>query len=225
MNRSLVALLVAAMLPGWMQVAHASSCSCTAPDRSCSASITCSNGCWSACASGGSCSAGCGGSGDGGGIDFQNLSFNLGPAEPFSWSAGEGGEGVLAADLSQRASEHFGFPFAYVPNDPNGSVNVDLKGLSFADLRRLLAQRGTVATADRQVTRWTRPESAPATRYSLRADNAPVARIGEALGQVSSGAFRLAPGNPQARMAVDCKGVTASDLTRIFADTEHPPKP
>lgn len=39
-------------------------CSCTAPDGSCNASITCKKGCIAVCASGGNCSAQCSGTGE-----------------------------------------------------------------------------------------------------------------------------------------------------------------
>jgi hypothetical protein len=217
MRRVLAVLTFCLGFTGWSQIANGSSCSCTAPDRSCSTSITCAKGCWATCASGGACSSGCGGS-DGGDIDFQNYSSTTGRAEPFSWGAKE----ESPAALSQRVSEHFGVPFAYTPNDPRETLNADLKELSLADLRHFLAQRGAVATADRDpAARWDPAQASPAIRYTVRADNAQLVRIGEVLSRVSSGAFSLAPREPQGRMTVDIKGVTAADLSQIFAGTEH----
>jgi hypothetical protein len=221
MKPGLIVLTGCLALTGWSQAAKGASCACTAPDRSCSASIDCVNSCWASCSSGGRCSSGCGG-GDDGGLDYQNYSLLNGRAEPFSWSSKEG---VSAADLSQRVSEHFGAPFAYVPDDSKEALNVDLKGLSLADLRHFLAQRGAVASADRDLAaRWDQADGSPAVRYTVRAANARVARIGEALSRVSSGTFKLVPAEPQGRMTVDIKGVTAADLTLIFAEIEHPIK-
>jgi hypothetical protein len=217
MKRVLVLLTSSLAIFSWSQVAQGSSCSCTAPDRSCSTSITCSNGCWSACSSGGSCSSGCGGSG-GGDTDHQTYSSTTGQAEPFSWGANEINPAV---DLSQRVSQHFKLPFAYVPNDSQEVLNVDFKELSLADLRHILARRGAVANADHDpAAKWDQAD-ALATHYTARADNAQLAQIGEALNRVSSGAFSLTFKQPQSRMTVDIKGVTAADLARIFSRTDR----
>jgi hypothetical protein len=129
---------------------------------------------------------------------------------PFSWLTTEG---LDPAELSQRVSEHFGVAFAYVPDDPRAAVAVDLKGLSLNDLKGLFARRGAVVTAS------TRPSGGgalAAPRLSLRTQNSHVGTIAQALAQVGESPVDLGSIDPDARFAVDAKGVAPNDLKVIF---------
>ncbi len=184
--------LVAGIVVAGGRVAQAVTCSCTASDNSCSASITCSTGCFATCGSGGSCSSGCTGGG-GGGIDYQ------------SYSVVNGG-GLNATQVSQTLSELLHRPVVYVAGKSEEVLTFDFQQTSASEIVRALGKRGVVALA-----------SPDRTRFSLRAEKAAAGTIAEALQAISGGRFELTPREAQQQMTLDVKQVQLSDLKRILA--------
>lgn len=184
--------LVVGVLAAAGRVAQAVTCSCTASDHSCSASITCSLGCFATCGSGGSCSAGCTSGGDGG-IDYQSYSI-------------VNGGGMNATQVSQTLSELLQRPAVYVAGKPEEVLTFDFQQAPASEIVRALGKRGAVALA-----------SPDRTRFSLRAEKAAAGTIAEAVQAISGGRFELTPRDAQQQMTLDVKRVPLADLQRILA--------
>lgn len=136
----------------------AESCSCNAPDGSCSASISCSGGCVAICGSGGSCTAQCSSSGPGH-TPFQRGTLELPePAaersKPFTSRVLPKAVGaqLLNMDLRSAAADEISsqlsvlakIPIRFIPAPGEETLSVQLKGFPLDELLSALAKRGAV---------------------------------------------------------------------------------
>jgi len=134
-------------------------CSCSAPDRSCSASISCDGGCLAICGSGGACTAKCSSTSGPGLTPFIKESPALpgGAAEgrePFISRALPKSVGAhrLNVDLRSAAAEEISFqlsvlaklPIRFIPAPGGETLSVHVKDFPLEELLSILAKRGAV---------------------------------------------------------------------------------
>ncbi len=200
MKKVLIGLWTLLALPG---LVRAWDCSCTAPDGSCSAQVSCTNGCYATCGS--TCMAGCSNSrGPGGGP--QSPSKNLAPISLEVESLG-------AEDLSAVLSKQLGARVAYASPQP---LNLDIHGLGVEDVLNVLSKSGAVAilhsAGDAEPAR-----IGPGAMLSLRANEVPGSAVAEVLSRVSGGAILFSPDDAQQTISLDLKELTAREVVRILS--------
>lgn len=206
------AILLLAPLP-----AFAHECSCTAPDHSCSTSVSCPGGCWAVCGTGGSCSSGCSGSPGGWKPENQGLKVDApGKARP-------NGISLSARDLSSTAlaeilSEHLGREVTFIPANPGESFNIDIGDMPPGELLLALSEFGAIATVGEG------PNAAqgksiqrviPSASVSLKMDKTTAGEVAAILSQLLGGApVRLETDNPYEPLSVDVSHMDLSSLVQ-----------
>lgn len=150
-----------------VSAAKAESCSCSAPDGSCSASISCSAGCVAICGSGGSCTAQCSSSGPGHTPFIKGASTIPGRSaagsEPLTSRAlpKSVGSQLLNIDLRSATAEEISnqmsaaarIPIRFVPAPGEETLSLQLKGFPLDELLSALAKRGAVVIDGRDYER------------------------------------------------------------------------
>jgi hypothetical protein len=114
----------------------ADSCSCSANDGSCSASVTCPGGCTAFCGSNGACRASCNGSG------------GLGPDEPQDYSS-------ITLRLSNSSSKQLasevarviGRDIVFLPKNTKATYNIEFSNAGVWDVLETLSKSGKVRIA------------------------------------------------------------------------------
>src|ERR1041384_1311289 len=102
-------------------------CSCTAPDGSCSASVSCNGGCTKFCGNGDNCSASCSGS-------YESFASEV-TLEMQSSTYPQ-----LVSELARIGARDL----AFSPTKPDMIFNVGFKRATVWDALKLLSQQGTV---------------------------------------------------------------------------------
>jgi hypothetical protein len=180
--------------------AHASSCSCTAPDRSCTASITCSGGCSAICGSGGNCSS------SGESAVQQEKRNNL---VSLSIEAGS------AQEISATLTELSGVPVVWVPRQADSTVSMQVQDYPMEALLAGLAKRGAVAVGGRSPE--TRPSSKafdPSRVVTVQAFGADAATLSSLLGEILQGPVELTARDPRLTVNLDLKEMPVSAVVR-----------
>jgi len=129
--------------------ALAHDCDCVAPDGSCSASVSCPDGCYAMCGSQGNCSSGCAEGGPAGGPKHDDPSPLRSPLA-FSGQASANLVTLNATDLTGQdvtdlLQDALGSDVRFLPVDPHQTYSIDLIEFPADQLTRALAEFGVVA--------------------------------------------------------------------------------
>lgn len=116
------------------------------------------------------------------------------------------GEGRSAPQISALLADLLRRPAVYVAGRPGTLLTFDFQQVTASEIVRVLAQRGVVALA-----------SPDRSRFSLRAEKAAAGTVAEAVQAISGGRFELIPRNAQQQMSLDVKQARLADLQRILA--------
>lgn len=145
-SAALLGLSVALLTPA---SALAGTCSCTAPDGSCSARITCTAGCIASCGINGNCTSRC----SGGGGEYDPLHPALrqdAPARPGENLATFNIQDATDREIVQLLHEQFGLAIDFRLPDPEERLSIDAVDVSPRDLLQYLATRGLVTAGQRR---------------------------------------------------------------------------
>ncbi|HVR97378.1 MAG TPA: hypothetical protein VMW27_12235 [Thermoanaerobaculia bacterium] len=217
MLRRLVLFLCAGSLSlAWD--AHAATCSCTAPDRSCSASITCSGGCSAVCGNRGVCSSSCSG---GGGLEPYVDSLTASP--DFGETADKRNslvsldiEEATAQDVSATLTELAGKSVVWVPQQSDSTVSMQVKDFPLDALLTGLAKRGAVAVGGRAQEK--RPASSRnpdlSRTVTIQALGADATLLSNLLGELLQGTVELRPRDSGLNVDLDVKEMPVGAVVR-----------
>lgn len=213
-------------------------CSCTAPDGSCSASVSCgSRGCIAVCGNNGRCSASCSGGPVAPAEPEQNLYFNqdgnkisadriqitatqeskldalraLNKTVTIS-SRNQNVEAVLSEIASNTKSE-----ISYSSANLNERINIDLKGALVWNVVEALSERGTITINGINVSQLlnTRRALLEGERVNVCLSGITAKNILEELGLLVSIPYRVepnSPGNIETKLTRKLKDVTLTDI-------------
>jgi hypothetical protein len=175
----------------------ADSCSCTAPDGSCSASITCTRGCIEHCANNGDCYARCSGFYGSFGSEFslqrQNATYPQ-----------------LVAELARVS----GYDLAFFPVKRDTIFNLDYKRAVLWDVLEILSDRGTVQIAGQDFEKLKRLRRIllSGERISLCVQNTPVSTFVNDTASLTGLPLRITAGRPMAIVNVKLQNVTLNEI-------------
>ena len=200
---SLLVLIILIILPSRpISSAHSfEDCSCSAPDGSCSASISCPRGCIQHCVGQGDCYAECSG--------FYEL-FSTETTVQLQNATYPQLVGVLA-----RVS---GKDVAFFPNNPSALFNADYKKALLWDVLDMLSDRGTVQIAGKDFEKLKRLRKAllSGTRISLCVGRTPVSTFVNDTSSLTGIPLRITSGSPLATVNLKLQDVTLDDiLTKV----------
>lgn len=137
MKKLFAVLLTIAFLVLGLASSHSASpavtpedCSCSAPDGSCSASISCQGGCVQWCGSGGDCYAQCSGS-----LQLLGMETSLQMRN------------ARYPQLVSELARLIGSDLAFIAEKPDSVFNVEYKRAVLWDVLDMLSDRGTVQIA------------------------------------------------------------------------------
>lgn len=120
-------------------------CDCAAPDGSCSASVSCPNGCFALCGNQGHCSSGCQNGGPAENGPRQENPNPLGAtADLLSFNATD----LTGEDLAGLLEDALGSDVRFLPVNPLETYSLDVIELPPAQLARAMSEFGVVAVAD-----------------------------------------------------------------------------
>jgi hypothetical protein len=123
-------------------------------------------------------------------------------------------QNLSAPEVSALASRELGLSLIYIPRDPQTRLNLDLKGLSRAEIEAALGRSGTVAVAPSETSQG---PALSATRVSLQATSAKAGDVAQALRRLSRERFLFVPKDSAQAVSLDCKQITFSQLADILA--------
>lgn len=141
--RKFLMLSLLALLVSVSPAIGAKSCSCVASDGTCDASVTCPDGCYAVCGSGGNCGSGC--SAGGGGSEHLTSGAAETP-ELVTLHANE----VSADDLSFMLSNHLGQRVRFVANKANEVFSISVDGMPVGEWIQVLSRYGAVTKFEKE---------------------------------------------------------------------------
>lgn len=172
-------------------------CSCSAPDGSCSASISCSGGCTKFCGNNDNCSASCSGYYEFLGaevtLEMQNSTYPQ-----------------LVAELAHVSGKEL----AFSPTKPNMVFNVGFKRAALWDALKLLSDQGTVRIGgqDFEKLKRLRRSLLSGEKFSCCVKNTPVNTFVNDMIGLTGLPLRIADGKPMATVNVKLQDVSLSDI-------------
>jgi hypothetical protein len=172
-------------------------CSCTAPDNSCSASISCKGGCEQWCGPGGDCLAQCSGS-----LQLLGMETTL---------------QMRNAKYPQLVSElarFSGSDLAFIAEKPDSVFSVDYKKAVLWDVLDMLSDRGTVQIAGQDFAKLKRLRKVlvSGSRLSLCVRNTPVNTFVNDMASLTGLSLRIVDGRPMTPVTVNLHDVTLDDV-------------
>lgn len=172
-------------------------CSCSAPDGSCDASITCQRGCIQHCANNGDCYVQCSG--------FYEI---LGTETTLQMQNGKYPQ--LIAELARIS----GKDLAFWPTKPDTVFNADYKRAVLWDILEMLSDRGTVQIAGRDFEKLKklRRTLLSGERITLCVRGTPVNTFVNDMASLTGLPFRVAAGTPMANVNVKLQNVTLTEI-------------
>ena len=226
MRRKLCFFLCAGSLSlSWQ--AYAATCSCTAPDRSCSASITCSGACSAVCSNNGDCSAKCSGGsgtepftpfltelpgpgeGDSGAVALQDKRNNL-----VSLNL----ESASSREVSAALTELAGVPVVWMPKRSGFTISMQVQDYPMDLLLASLAKRGAVAVMGRAPETRATPRNTSLSRsVTVQAMDADVTTLSSLLGELLQGTVELKAKDPKLIVNLDMKEMPVREVVRQLA--------
>jgi hypothetical protein len=163
--------------------ALAESCDCRSPDRSCSASVSCPEGCWAICGNNGQCSSGCAGGGPGGGGPrHDTLAMPL--SAPATNLVSLHGVDLTAQGLADLVRDAIGGDVRFLPLDPLQNYSVHVSNLPPDDLTKALAKFGVVAVAGEAKAEELGAGAIPAAQVTIQLEESTMGEVVGLLGQL-----------------------------------------
>lgn len=207
--------------------AWADSCSCRAPDGSCSASISCDGGCAAMCGIGGACTAQCVGGGNG----------DPKPLEPLLRAPAEGMD-LYGTTLSREAAEQLvhldvqdasdqdisevlqdltGLVVEFRTNDPADRLSLNASGIRVRDLLKLLASRGAVAIRGHRAP-WQPPleDALRETNVTLSVQKISPGRVVSMLADILGAPMTFEPTVEDAVITLDVKNAPVGEVLSLL---------
>jgi hypothetical protein len=187
-------------------------CSCTAPDGSCSASVSCPGGCDAIFAEGGYCSAEC--VNEGGGPKP--------PPRPGPGSLSEAPEGKIrlsaaripGSRLAQLLSETTRGRLAFLPTLPDQLISVELKDVPLDQLPEILSRVGSTAVRTEGATSPQAPEAE--SRISTQVESVRTGDVARLLAEASGGRVAFRPSDPDKRISLELRDFPMHSLKEIL---------
>ncbi len=211
MRRSVyvLAVMLAFVIAG---PALAYDCSCTAPDRSCSASVSCLEGCYAICGSGGQCSSGCSGGGPGGGGPRHDTPLVAMPAPAtnlVSLSAAD----LEAQGIADLLRDALGSDVRFLPVDPLQTYSIHVTNFPPDELARALAKYGVVAVAGETKGEALAAGAAPEAEVTIRLEEGTMGQVVGLLGQlVAESGVILRVTDPEQAFSLDVQRMPLGEL-------------
>lgn len=174
-----------------------SSCSCSAPDGTCDASITCQGGCIAQCANNGDCYAHCG-------AFYEVLGMEA------TIQIQNGRYSQLVAELARIS----GRDVAFSPSRPDTVFNADYKRAILWDVLEMLSDRGTVQIAgqDFEKIKSLRQTLLSGERITLCVRGMPVNTFVNDMAGLTGLPLRITAGRPMAIVNVKLQNVTLNEI-------------
>lgn len=171
-------------------IVEATTCGCSG--AACSTSSTCADGCWAVCGSGG-CASGCAEN------QIATAAVNLSL------------KGVAAEDVAALISQQIGARFAFIPSDPRDPITVELKDVYAPQLVKVFGAFGGAGLA-----RPVEGKHGKAVVLTLRAKNITTGELARMLADLAGDELSFTPANPEERVALEVKDVSARDLKKAL---------
>jgi hypothetical protein len=178
-------------------------CACTAPDGSCSVSVTCSGGCTKFCGNNDNCYASCSGS-----SSFLANEVNL-EMQNSDYSR-----------LVNKLSRMSGKELAFSPTKPDMVFNVGFEKATLWDALKLLSDQGTVHVAGQNFERLKRLRRTllSGERISFGIKNTPVNTLVNDLTGLTGLSLSITAGDPNAIVNVQLQDATVNDIINAVSE-------
>ena len=178
-------------------------CSCVAPDGSCSASVSCQGGCIKFCGNNNNCWASCSGGYSGFG---EELTFELQNA----------GYPELVAELSRRSHKELVFS----PTKPDMIFNAGYKRAILWDALKALADQGTlhVGGNDFEKLKGLRKILLSGERITFCVTNTPVNTFVSDMSGLTGLTFRITSGRPMSTANVQLQNATLNEIVAAVSE-------
>lgn len=180
-----------------------SECSCSAPDGSCSVTVTCTGGCVRFCGNGGNCSASCSGSY----IFYTNeVTFDM----------PNGNYPQLVTELSRISGKEL----AFTPRRPDAVFNVGFKKATLWDALKLLSDQGTVQVAGQnfEQLKSLRRLLLSGEKISFGVNNTPVNMFVNDLSSLTGLKLSITGGSRRATVNVQLQDATLNDILAAVSE-------
>lgn len=180
-------------------------CSCTAPDGSCSASISCKGGCEQWCGSGGDCLAQCSGS-----LQLLGMETTLQMRN------------AKYPQLVMELARLSGSDLAFIAEKPDSVFNAEYKKAVLWDILDMLSDRGTVQIKGQDFEKLKRLRKVLVSggKLSLCVRNTPVNTFVNDMASLTGLSLRIVDGRPMAAVTVNLHDVTLNDiLIKVYEQT------
>jgi hypothetical protein len=178
-------------------------CSCTAPDRSCSVSISCRGGCTQFCGNNDNCYAYCSGAAELFGTEVTYVSQN-------------GNYRELVAELARLS----GKDIAFAATTPNEVFNVGFKKATLWDALELLSEHGTVRVAGQDFEKLKRLRRILLydEKVSYCVTNTRASTVVNELSALTGLPLRITEGSPMATVNVQLPEATLKDIINTVSE-------
>lgn len=172
-------------------------CTCSAPDGSCSASVSCTGGCTKFCGNNDNCSASC--SGRYAFLDME-VTFDMQDAR----------YPQFVAELARISGKDITFS----PTTPDLVFNAGFKRATLWDALKLLSDQGTVQVAGQDFEKLKRLRRSLLTgeKFSFCVTNTPVNTFVNDLAGITGLPLRITAGRPTAMVNVKLQDVALTDM-------------
>lgn len=176
-------------------------CSCTAPDNSCSVTVQCEGGCVKYCGNKGDCLAECSGV--------------IEPSEKITARIEEGNYTDFVRWLKRRSGKDLEF----TPTSNDSSLSVGFQEATLWDVFAFLADRGTlrIAGLDFESLREKRKVLLSGGRTSLNIRNTSLLSFVKDLAFLTGLPFKLVRGQPNIKLNMQLKDKTLQEIVRIVS--------
>jgi len=178
-------------------------CSCAAPDGSCSASVTCTGGCTRFCGNGDNCSASCSGR-------YKMLATEV------TFEMQNAKYPQFVAELARISEKDITFS----PTIPDMVFNVGFQRATLWDALKLLSDQGTVQVAgqDFEKLKTLRRSLLTGEKFSFCVTNTPVNTFVDDLAGLTGLPLRITAGRPTATVNVKLQDVALSDMISAVSE-------
>jgi hypothetical protein len=178
-------------------------CSCSAPDGSCSVSVTCTGQCTKFCGNNDNCSASCSG--------FYSYFGN-----EVTFEMRNGNYSKLVAELVRVGGKDLEFS----PTKPDMVFNVGFQGTTLWDALKVLSDQGTVHVAGQDFKKIKRLRRLllAGERFSFGVNNTPVNTFVNDLAGLTGLKLNIIAGSPRATVNVELQDATLSDILHAVSE-------
>jgi hypothetical protein len=201
MKKLAIIALTALLLSLPIHQVLAETCSCSASDGSCTASITCTGGCMAYCPDGGGCVARC---------SSGSATKGLPPRELVSLQMRDGSSKQLSEELGRITGQEI----VLAPYNPKETYTFDFKNALLWDVLEVLSQRAKVEIAGEDFGKLLRIRKAfvNGEKMSVCIRRTSVRNIVDQLASLSGLSLYTTSGNVDALVTLSLKDVTLTEL-------------